>query len=353
MSVAEVAATEREQLVGKVMGDFAGAFSAVLVRVGEQTGLFKHLAAGPADSAELASRAGAAERYVREWLSAMAAAGYVSYDPPSRRFSLTPDQAALFAEPGTPFYLAPFADLLVGVCNDEPKITAAFKSGTGIPWGARHACVFCGMERFSSSTTAAFLVDQWLPAVDGALERMSAGAKVADIGCGRGGAVIAMAQRFPQSTVIGFDLHEASVEHARQKARELGLTNARFEVAAAKTFSGGDYDIITIVDALHDMGDPVGAARHVLQALKPGGVWMVVEPLAGDRLEDNFNVRGQFAYAASTCICTPVSLSQEVGLALGAQAGEAALRSVLMEGGFENVRRVAENSNNIVLVARR
>jgi SAM-dependent methyltransferase len=162
-----------------------------------------------------------------------------------------------------------------------------------------------------------------------------------------------MAQRFPQSTVFGFDLHEASVEYATQKARELGVSNAQFAVAAAKTFPGGDYDIITIVDALHDMGDPVGAARHVLQALKPGGTWMVVEPLAGDRLEDNFNVRGQLAYAASTCICTPVSLSQEVGLALGAQAGEAALRSVLTEGGFQKIRRVAENSNNIVLEARR
>jgi SAM-dependent methyltransferase len=353
MSEADGATSERTELMGKVMGDFAGAFSAVLVRIGEQTGLFRQLAVGAADSLELARRAGVTERYVREWLSAMAAAGYVSYDPPSRRFSLTPAQAALFAEEGTPFYLPPFADLLMGVYNDEPKITAAFKTGNGIPWGDRHACLFCGMERCSRSTTAAFLVEQWLPAVDGAFERLSAGAKVADIGCGRGGAVIAMAQRFPRSTVFGFDLHEPSVEHATQKARELGVSNARFAVAAAKTFPGGDYDIITIVDALHDMGDPVGAARHVLQALKPGGAWMVVEPLAGDKLEDNFNVRGQLAYAASTCICTPVSLSQEVGLALGAQAGEAALRSVLTEGGFQKVRRVAETSNNIVLEARR
>jgi SAM-dependent methyltransferase len=352
MSGTDAAICEREQLMGKVMGDFAGAFSAVLVRIGEQTGLFKALADGAADSVMLASRAGMTERYVREWLSAMAAAGYVSYDPPSRRFSLTPAQAALFAQEGTPFYLPPFADLLMGVYNDEPKITASFRSGEGIPWGDRHACVFCGMERCSRSTTAAFIVDQWLPAIDGAVERLAAGAKVADIGCGRGGAVLAMAQRFPQSKVFGFDLHEGSIEYATRKARELGVSNATFAVAAAKTFPGGDYDIITIVDALHDMGDPVGAARHVRQALRPGGAWMVVEPLAGDRLEENLNVRGQLAYAASTCICTPVSMSQEVGLALGAQAGETALRSVLTEGGFEHVRRVAETSNQIVLEAR-
>jgi 2-polyprenyl-3-methyl-5-hydroxy-6-metoxy-1,4-benzoquinol methylase len=347
------AASEREQLMGKVMGEFAGAFSAVLVRVGEQTGLFKALAQGAADSEALAARAGVTERYVREWLAAMAAAGYVAYDPASRAFSLTEAQAALFAQEGTPFYLPPFADLLVGVNNVEPKITAAFKSGQGIPWGERHACLFCGMERCSRSTTAAYLVDQWLPAVPGAVERLTAGAKVADIGCGRGGAVLAMAQRFPKSTVWGFDLHEPSIAHATERAAELGVSNARFAVAAAKGFPGEGYDFITIVDALHDMGDPAGAARHVRQALAPGGAWMVVEPLASDRLEENFNTRGQLAYAASTCICTPVSLSQEVGRALGAQAGETALRAVLAEGGFTDVSRVAETSNNIVLEARR
>ena len=343
---------QRDALMGKVMGDFAGAFSAVLVRVGEQTGLFRALAEGPADSVELAQRANAAERYVREWLSAMAAASYVDYDPPTQRFSLNPAQAAIFAEEGTPFYLPPFADLLVGVYNDEPKITAAFRTGAGIPWGERHACVFCGMERCSRPTTAAFLVDQWLPALDGFVDRLTAGAKVADIGCGRGGAVIAMARAFPNSVIHGFDLHAASIEHAVQSANDAGLTNTRFTVAASTGFPGRDFDVVTIVDALHDMGDPVGAARHVRQALKPDGVWMVVEPLAGDRLEDNFNIRGQLAYAASTCICTAVSLSQEVGLALGAQAGPARLTEVLRSGGFSQVRRIAENSNNIVLEAR-
>ncbi len=343
---------DREQLMGKVMGDFAGAFSALLVRVGEQNGLFKALGQGPADSVVLAARAGAAERYVREWLSAMAAAGYVTYDPAIGAFSLSPAQAALFAEEGTPFYLPPFADLLAGVYCDEPKITAAFKSGEGIPWNDRHGCVFCGMERCSRPTTAAFLVDWWLPALDGLTERLKAGGKVADIGCGRGGAVIAMAKAFPNATVHGFDLHPGSIEHARATAAEMGVTNVRFEVAAAKAFPGDGYDLVTIVDALHDMGDPVGAARHVRQALKPNGTWMVVEPLAEDRLEDNFNIRGQLAYAASTCICTAVSLSQEVGLALGAQAGPTRLKSVLAEGGFTRIRRVAENANNIVLEAR-
>ncbi len=343
---------QRDALMGKVMGDFAGAFSAVLVRIGEQTGLFRGLAEGPADSIELARRAGAAERYVREWLSAMAAAGYVTYDPPTQRFSLNPAQAAIFAEEGTPFYLPPFADLLMGVYNDEPKITAAFRTGAGIPWGERHACVFCGMERCSRPTTAAFLVDQWLPALDGLIDRLTAGAKVADIGCGRGGAVIAMARAFPNSIIHGFDLHDDSIAHATRTAREMGVANARFAVAAAKGFPGGDFDLVTIVDALHDMGDPVGAARHVRQALKPDGVWMVVEPLAGDQIEDNFNIRGQLAYAASTCICTAVSLSQEVGLALGAQAGPARLTAVLTEGGFTRVRRIAESSNNVVLAAR-
>jgi 2-polyprenyl-3-methyl-5-hydroxy-6-metoxy-1,4-benzoquinol methylase len=347
----EVAKT-REELMGKVMGDFAGAFSALLVRVGEQNGLFKALASGPADTVTLAARAGAAERYVREWSAAMAAAGYVTYEPESKQFSLTPAQADLFATEDAAFYMPPFADLLLGAYNDEPKLTAAFRTGAGIPWGERHACVFCGMERCSRTTTAAFLVEQWLPEMEGGAKRLEAGAKVADIGCGRGGAVLAMARRFPNSAIYGFDQHEPSITHAAQAAREAGLANAHFAVSAAKTFPGGDFDLITIIDALHDMGDPVGAARHVRQALKPDGIWMVVEPIAQDRLEENLNVRGQLAYAASTCICVAASLSQEVGLALGAQAGPARLTEVLNEGGFSRVRRIAEQATQMVLEAR-
>jgi len=338
--------------MGKVMGDFAGALSALLVRVGEQNGLFAALAEGPADSVELARRSGAAERYVREWLAAMAAAGYVTYAPETGRFSLSEAQAALFAAPETPFYLPPFADLLVGVYNDEPKITQAFRTGAGIPWSDRHPCVFCGMERCSRPTTAAFLVNQWLPDAEGVVARLEAGGKAADIGCGRGGAVMAMARRFANATVHGFDLHDGSIAHAADAAREQGLDNARFAVSPAKAFPGDGFDLVTIVDALHDMGDPVGVARHVRGALKPDGVFLVVEPLAEDRLEDNLNTRGQLAYAASTCICTAVSLSQEVGLALGAQAGPARLTQVLKDGGFTRVRRIAEGASNIVLEAR-
>jgi SAM-dependent methyltransferase len=347
-----VAAKTREELMGKVMGDFAGAFSALLVRVGEQNGLFKALAEGPADSAALAARAGAAERYVREWLAAMAAAGYVTYEPASRQFSLTPAQADLFAAEDAAFYVPPFADMLLGAWNDESKITAAFRSGAGIPWAERDTCVFCGMERCSRNTTAAFLVEHWLGELEGAAKRLETGAKVADIGCGRGGAVLAMARRFPNSAFYGFDLHDASIAHAAQAAREAGLANAHFAVAAAKTFPGGDFDLITIIDALHDMGDPVGAARHIRQALAPDGIWMVVEPVAQDRLEDNLNIRGQLAYAASACVCIPASLSQEVGLALGAQAGPARLTTVLNEGGFSRVRRVAEQATQMILEAR-
>ncbi len=341
-----------EQLIGKVMGDFAGGISAILVRVGEQTGLFKALATAPATAAELAKRTNTTERYVREWLCAMAAAGYVTYDAAKQHFSLTPEQAVIFAEEGTPAYMPAFTDTFVAMVHDEPKVTAAFKSGAGVPWGDRHHCLFCGTERFFRPAYAAHLVGQWLPALDGVTDKLKRGAKVADIGCGHGASTLLMAEAFPNSNFVGFDFHPPSVEAARAHAKEAGLSNARFEVAAAKNFPGKDYDLVAIFDALHDMGDPIGAARHVRETLKPDGTWMVVEPLAGDRLEDNLHVMGQLFYGASTLICTPASLAQEVGLALGAQAGEARLTQVLKEGGFTKVRRVAETQANMVLEAR-
>ena len=340
------------QLMNKVMGDFAGAMSAVLVRVGEQTGLFKALAQGAASSAQLAQRSGKAERYVREWLAAMAASGYVTYHPEGKAFSLNPEQAAIFAEEGTPYYLPPFTEVLMAAVHDEPKVTEAFSSGKGIPWGDHHVCLFCGTERFFRPGYAAFLVEQWLPALDGVVEKLKAGAKVADIGCGHGSSTVLMAKAFPKSTFFGFDFHAPSIETARKRAKEAGVANVSFEVAAAKSFPGSGYDLATIFDALHDMGDPVGAARHVKAALKPDGTWMVVEPLAGDKLEDNLHTLGQIFYGASTCICTPASLSQEVGLALGAQAGEARLSAVIKDGGFAHVRRAAETPTNMVLEAR-
>lgn len=342
-----------DALMGKVMGDFAGAMSAVLVRIGEETGLFKALAQGPATSAELAARAGCAERYVREWLAAMASAQYVTYEAAAQRFSMTPEQRAVFAEEGTPLYLVPFTDILMAVVHDEPKVSAAFKSGAGIPWGDHHRCLFCGTERFFRPGYAAFLIEQWLPALDGVVEKLKAGAKVADIGCGHGSSTVLMAKAFPASQFTGFDFHAPSIETARARAHEAGLANARFEVAAAKAFPGTNYDLVTIFDALHDMGDPVGAAKHVKSTLKDDGTWMVVEPLAADKLEDNLHTLGQLFYGASTCVCTPASLAQEVGLALGAQAGEARLTQVMKDGGFTRVRRAAETPTNMVLEVRR
>ena len=341
-----------EQLVGKVMGDFAGAVGALLVRIGEQNGLFKSLAEGPATSDGLAKRSGTAERYVREWLSAMAAAGYVTYDPARKEFSLTPEQAVVFAYEGSPAYMPPFGDNLVAMVHDEPKITAAFKTGKGVPWGEHHQCLFSGTERFFRPVYAAHLLENWLPALDGMVDKLKRGANVADIGCGYGSSTILMAKAFPNSRFHGFDFHGPSIEKARERAREAGVTNASFEVAAAKTFPGTDYDLVAIFDALHDMGDPVGAARHVRTTLKPDGVWMVVEPLAGDKLEDNLNLLGALFYGGSTLVCTPASLSQEVGLALGAQAGEARLSAVLKEGGFSRVRRATQSEANMVLEAR-
>ena len=254
--------TKLEQLIGKVMGDFAGAMSAALVRVGEQTGLFRHLAVGGADSTALAKRSGTAERYVREWLAAMAAAQYVTYDPATEHFSLTPEQASIFAVEGTPAYLPAMTDILTAAFHDEPKVTAAFKSGAGIYWGDHHPCLFCGMERFFRVGVAGPLVEQWLPALEGVVEKLKSGARVADIGCGHGLSTLAMAKAFPKSIFIGFDFYVPSVEHAADLALQEGVTNARFEVAAAKTFPGTGYDLVTIIDALHDMGDPVGAAKH-------------------------------------------------------------------------------------------
>ena len=340
------------ELIGKVLGNFAGAMSAILMRIGEEQGLFKALAEGPATSAELAKRTDLAERYVREWLSAMAASGYINYAPESQVFSMTEEQVAVFAIEGTPAYMPSFSDMLVALVHDYPKISAEFKTGKGVAWGDHHQCLFRGTERFFRPGYAAFLVEQWIPALDGVKTKLEKGAKVADIGCGRGSSTLIMAKAFPNSTFVGYDFHPPSIELARAHAKEEGLSNATFEVAAAKTFDGGPFDLVTIFDALHDMGDPAGAAAHVKSQMKPDGTWMVVEPLAGDRLEENFHPLGQLFYSASTLVCTPASLAQEVGLALGAQAGQARLTKVLNDGGFSKVRRAAETPTNMILEAR-
>ena len=339
-----------EEFLGKAISDVAATFHAGLVLIGDKLGLYRAMAgAGALTPAELAERTGAHERYVREWLSAQAAGGYVTYDPASGRFTLPPEHAFLLLDADLPGAF----QLSVGSVRDEPKIADAFRTGAGVGWHEHDARVYEGCERFFRPGYAMNLVSQWIPALDGVKARLEAGGRVADVGCGHGASSIIMAQAFPRAIVKGFDYHPASIEAARRAADKAGVGDRlSFEVIAAKAYPGTGYDLVTFFDCLHDMGDPVGAARHVRESLAPGGTWMLVEPLANDRLEDNLNPVGRLYYAASTLLCTPASLSQEVGLALGAQAGEQRLRQVLTEAGFTRVRRVAQTAANMVLEVR-
>jgi SAM-dependent methyltransferase len=341
------------EFVGKMVGDMGAAMGAALMVLGDRLGLYKELATGKLGSAELARRTGTTERYVREWLAAQAAAGYVDYDPVDECFSLSPEQAMVFANESSPVFMPGFAEVIQSVWRDEPKIAEAFRTGKGVGWHEHDTCLFRGTERFFRPGYAAHLVDAWLPSLNGVVEKLRQGARVADVGCGHGASTIIMAKAFPNSQFVGFDYHPPSVEHAAEAARRDGLGDTvRFEVAAAKDFPGRDYDLIAFFDCLHDMGDPVGAARHVRQALAPDGTWLIVEPFAHDDLTENLNPVGRIFYAASTMICTPASLSQEVGLGLGAQAGETRLREVVTQGGFSRFRRAAETPFNLVLEAR-
>lgn len=338
------------EFLGKAIQDVAATFHAGLVLIGDKLGLYRALAdGGPMTAAELAKRTGARERYVREWLSAQAAGGYVTYEPASGRFTLPPEHAFLLLDADLPgaFMLG------VGSIRDEARIADAFRTGEGVGWHEHDPGVFEGCERFFRPGYAMNLVSQWIPALDGVKARLEAGGRVADVGCGHGASTVIMAQAFPRAIITGFDYHPASIEAARRAADKAGLSDrVSFEVASAKAYPGTGYDLVTFFDCLHDMGDPVGAARHVRQSLGAGGTWMLVEPFANDRLEDNLNPIGRLYYGASTLLCTPASLSQEVGLALGAQAGEERLRDVLTEAGFSRVRRVAETPANMVLEAR-
>lgn len=342
-----------QAFMGKMVGDMSTAMSGALVLIGDRLGLYKALAEnGPATSEQLAKRTGTAERYVREWLAAQAASGYVEYDAATGRFAMTPEQAMALADDKSPVYVAGAFDVIASAYIDEPKVTKAFKSGHGVGWHEHHECLFRGVERFFRSGYSAFLVQQWIPALEGVEAKLAAGAKVADVGCGHGASTVLMAKAFPKSKFIGYDFHAPSIERARAAAAEAGIANAKFETAKAKDFPGRDFDLVACFDCLHDMGDPKGAAAHIRQALKPDGTFMLVEPYAQDDLAGNLNPVGRMYYSASTVICTPNSLSQEVGLGLGAQAGEARLRKVVTDAGFTRFRRATETPFNLILEAR-
>jgi SAM-dependent methyltransferase len=341
------------QLLGKFVADFGATFHAGLVVIGESLGLYKALAGGALTPAELAERTGTDERYVREWLNSQAAGEYVQYDPSTGRYSLSEEQAFALADEKSPAYLPGAFLLAVSALRAVPQITEKFRTGEGFGWHEHDHGLFRGTELFFRPGYAANLTSSWIPALDGVEAKLKAGAKVADVGCGLGASTILMAQTYPSSTFVGYDYHGGSIELARQRAEEAGVSDrVKFEVARAKDYPGGGYDFVAFFDCLHDMGDPVGAAAHVRETLSPDGTWMVVEPFAGDKVEDNLNPVGRIYYSASTLLCTPASKSQEVGLALGAQAGEARLREVVTGGGFGQFRRAAETPFNIVYEAK-
>ena len=339
-----------EPLLGTMVNELGAAVNAALVLTGDKLGLYKTLAKGPLTSAQLVDKTGTHECYVREWLAAQAASGFVTYDPGVETFWLTPEQAAVFADEESPVLMTGGFYSLAAVFADEPKLTAAFKSGKGVGWGEHCNCLFCGVERFFRPGYRAHLVAEWLPALDGVVAKLQRGAKVADVGCGHGASTLIMAKAFPNSEFIGFDFHQASVAQAREHAQS--LTNVRFETARAQDYPGSGFDLVTMFDALHDMGDPAGAAAHARKSLKRDGTLMLVEPNAGDDLAENLNPVGRVFYAFSTSVCVPSSLGQEVGAALGAQAGEKRLAETIRQGGFSRVRRAAETPFNMVLEAR-
>lgn len=339
--------------VGQFVSDLGAAVHTGMVVIGEKLGLYKALAESPATSAELAKRTGLDERYVREWLASQAAGGYVTFDADTARFSLSPEQAFTLANPDSPAYLPGAFELALGALSAVPRITDSFRSGAGMGWHEHTDQVFDGCEKFFRPGYAANLVPAWLPALEGVTAKLSAGGRVADVGCGKGASTLLMAEAFPKSHVSGFDYHPGSIAAAEATAARRGVSgNTTFAVHGAKNFPGQGYDLITFFDCLHDMGDPTGAARHVLQALAPDGTWMIVEPFANDELRDNLNPVGRVYYGFSTLLCTPCSRSQEVALCLGAQAGEARIRNVVTEAGFTRFRRAAETPFNIVYEAR-
>jgi SAM-dependent methyltransferase len=340
--------------MGQAVQDMGAAMHAALVVVGDKLGLYKGMAgAGPITPAQLAQKTSTDERYVREWLNANAAGGYVTYDAATKTYTLPPEQALALAHDDSPAFLPGAFQVISAIMRDEPKITDAFRTGRGVGWHEHDAELFQGTERFFRPNYAANLIANWIPSLTGIKARLESGGRVADVGCGHGSSTILMAKSFPKSTFFGFDYHPASIEWAKKAAKDAGVADRiTFEVASAKDFPGKGYDLVTFFDCLHDMGDPVGASKHVLSTLAPDGAWMIVEPFANDKVEDNLNPVGRVYYSASTMICTPASRSQEVGLALGAQAGEARMRDVVLSGGFTAFRRANETPFNLVYEAK-
>ena len=341
-------------LLGQAVVEFGATVNAALVVIGDRLGLYRELAAsGPLSSTELATRTGTSERYVREWLGAQAASGWVDYDADGDRYSMSIEQALMFAQPDSPAFVAGGFQLALGSADAREHIAESFVTGTGFGWGEHEHDVFAGCQRFFEPGYRANIVQSWIPALEGIQERLTQGGRVADVGCGHGVSSIVIAEGYPASTIYGTDAHDGSIDEARRLAAAAGVGDrVTFATQPADALAPGDYDLVPSFDRLHDMGDPVAVARHVRAALAPGGAWMIVEPRAGDTVEENLNPVGRAYYAFSTLLCTPSSLSQEVGLALGAQAGEARLRSVLASAGFTCIRRAAETPCTLVVEAR-
>lgn len=342
-----------EAFMGKMVGDLGSGITGALVIIGDRLGLYRAMAKiGSCTAQQLAEATGTNERYIREWLLNQAAAEYIDYDDALDTFFLPPENAAVLADEDSPFHLIGGFYNLGSVFNDEEMLSEAFRSGEGIPWGRHHTCLFCGTARFFKASYEGNLLQTWIPALDGIEDRLKSGIAVADIGCGFGESTILMARAFPDSTFVGVDIHGPSIEHANEHAAELDLKNVSFHVGSAQDFEG-DFDLVTSFDCLHDMGDPVGAAEHVHTALSPGGSWMVVEPFASDTVSENFNPIGRVFYGFSATICVPASMSEPVGLALGAQAGPSKIREVISNAGFSYIRIADQSPLNLVFESRK
>jgi 2-polyprenyl-3-methyl-5-hydroxy-6-metoxy-1,4-benzoquinol methylase len=341
------------EFLGAFVGDLGATVAAGSVVLGDQLGLYKGMLAGPATAQELADRTGTDARYVTEWARGQAAGGYITYDPASEAFWLSEEQAFALTDPDGAVFLPGAFQLALGALQARPRIAEAFRTGGGMGWHEQDEDVFIGCERFFRPGYLANLVPSWIPALEGVEDKLTVGAKVADIGCGLGASTVLLAKAYPASTFAGSDYHGGSIDEARKRAADAGVTDrASFEVASAQTFGGTGYDLVTTFDCLHDMGDPVGAARHVREALADDGTWLIVEPAAGDDVADNMNPVGRLYYSFSTLLCVPNAKSQPGGHALGAQAGEAAIRSITAEAGFTRFRRASETPFNLVFEAR-